>query len=573
MDSATTVNEVKETLWLRIQSYVLSKEGKFILLCVIAAFLVRIFLIRYQYVIHPDGVYYAVLGKRFISGDIAGGMSAYWPPLYPLLIGISSLFFSDLEFAGRFVSVLAGTLLMIPSYLLIREFYGRTPAYLGAILIVVYPALTECSTFVLTESLYALLFTIGVLVGWWALRGLKSRTYFFTGILFGACYLVKPEAIGYIFLMFMLTLSAKIFHKHLRFRTVTQNALILISGFLILSLPYFIYLRKETGNWTISQKLVFNLTTPASGKSYLHLTEDKDATMWDKMYGDAYYKEVQQSNTEARQTTTAPAPTVSTPRAYPNLKGIILKTPGALKIILKEIFPQMFPYLLIFLSILGIFRKSWTKDRAIKETYLFLFVVSTLIGYALTVVELRYLVPLLPILIGLAAKGVVEFEGWFLRSASSLGIKLYERRALIRAVFLTILVLSLIREITYPMRVNKWLNLPYEHKQAGLWLKEHSGPSPLVMSSMPHTSFYADARHLFIPIREDYKTILEYARRKKVDYLTIEQRCFDKLPCIKDSSLAFLLDERNAPSELKLVYKNDENLDYKILVYELKDQP
>ncbi len=69
----------------------LSKETGFILACTFIAFLIRFFVSRYENVIYWDGVYYAKLGRRIISGDLSGGISAYWSPLYSLLIGITSI--------------------------------------------------------------------------------------------------------------------------------------------------------------------------------------------------------------------------------------------------------------------------------------------------------------------------------------------------------------------------------------------------------------------------------------------------------------------------------------------------
>src|SRR5689334_16457973 len=93
-------------------------------LCV--AFVVRLFFVRFQDVINTDGIYYVTLARHLMDGNFNAGLSAYWPPLYPLLAGIASLVFKDVEFAARFVSILSGTLLVLPVYCLTREIYGRS---------------------------------------------------------------------------------------------------------------------------------------------------------------------------------------------------------------------------------------------------------------------------------------------------------------------------------------------------------------------------------------------------------------------------------------------------------------
>ena len=105
-----------------------SAEVWFVTACTVSAFLLRLALTGTQAVINSDGIYYALLGKKLISGDITAGISAYWSPLYPFLLGVVSLFTGDLEFAGRLVSVLAGASLVIPGYALIRGFYGSRAA-------------------------------------------------------------------------------------------------------------------------------------------------------------------------------------------------------------------------------------------------------------------------------------------------------------------------------------------------------------------------------------------------------------------------------------------------------------
>ena len=148
----------------------------------LAAFALRLLLAwRVEHVISPDGLLYVTLGQNLLAGNFREGLSTYFPPLYPLLVGLASFVFRDAEFAGRIVSVVAGSLLVVPVHGLIRKWYGGRIALVGACLVALHPVLIYYSTVVLTESTYTLLFTCGVLAGWTALSGGRARAYVLAG--------------------------------------------------------------------------------------------------------------------------------------------------------------------------------------------------------------------------------------------------------------------------------------------------------------------------------------------------------------------------------------------------------
>lgn len=543
-----------------------SKKKIFILACAFFALLIRFFCIPQDSVINGDGVYYATLGEKIISGDVYGGISAYWSPLYSLLVGISSLFFSDSEYAGRIVSVLAGTLLIVPAYFLVRNLYGRLPACFGIILLSVHPLLIKSSGWVMTESLYTLIFTTGILSTWYALRDGKAQYFFITGLLFGMAYLTKPEAIGFLGLLFILIIGAKFFRRKISFRRYVAGYLVLLAGFMIFFLPYIIFLHKKTGHWTISQKIMVNFPAADYDGDLLKLTKDKQITMQDRIWGDNYETENRQAVAPSSAEKSPAASGSIWSRVNSTVRILGSKTVIFLKKQFKEYIPELIPYLFILIAIVGFFYKPWTRLRAAREIFLFSFFITTLIGYALSAVELRYLFPVIPILICWVANGIVSFSDWTSKSLTNLLRTNRKINPLFIQIFtLLVLVALLIPLFARHFKPAELQRVPLEEKQAGLWIKNNSDSSPLVvLSSHATVAFYAGAKHLFIP-DEDFSTVLEYARNRKVNYLIFSRRR------IKNTPNAFPSDNQNLPQDLQIVYQDEQSPDYKIIVYRLSN--
>ena len=142
----------------------------------IIAVIVRLISLHYYHFIGVDGgvdgVGYAVSGKNLFSGlgySIQGAPQIVLHPLYSILIGVSWFFTQNLEFSGQIVSVIAGSLLVIPVFYLAKEMYGRKTGIWAAVFVVICPPLIFGSTEVRLASLYTLVLSATVAIGWKAL--------------------------------------------------------------------------------------------------------------------------------------------------------------------------------------------------------------------------------------------------------------------------------------------------------------------------------------------------------------------------------------------------------------------
>lgn len=510
-------------------------ESRVVLAWTLAAFALRLaLLLCFEHVISPDGVEYVARAQRLAAGDLANGMSTYWPPLYPALVALASLVFRDAEFAGRLVSVVAGGLLVIPAHRLARRWYGRRAALVCASLVALHPLLAYYSTTLLTESTYTLLFTCAVVAGWSALTAAAARAYALAGALFGACYLLKPEAFGFVLLMLVMLAARRLLTKGSLRRmragvsqTSAVSALALVAGFVAAASPQLLYIRWQTGRWFLSAK--------TSG----HLLQGARAAG-----GDA-------------------------PAAYagglPDALTAFVRLAKALRFE-YEIFNLIFPTAFVVLVALGLFRRRWTRARAAREAYLLAFVAAALAGYAVTLPNIRFLAPLIPLLLCWVSKGTLELAAWargtLARFGAGAGAAARVRR-LAAPLVVAALVLSLAPLFVYLMRGDKWGDY-YGQKLAGVWMKEHAA-APTVMSTVPVAAFYAGGRNVAVTYEDDLDTLLSRARSKGARYVVVNERDFRHM-----DSLRALLDARTEHAGLRLAQEFAEAPDQRVLIYEVE---
>jgi 4-amino-4-deoxy-L-arabinose transferase-like glycosyltransferase len=517
--------------------------------CGLVAFALRLLLVvGVESVVSPDGVVYAGLGRSLAAGNLAGALSPFYPPLYPLLVGLSSLVFRDVEFAGRFVSVVAGAAVVLPAYALARDSYGERVARLAAAVVALHPLLVYYSSVLLTESAYTLALNCGVLAGWAALSRAAANTngetltraawraHLVAGVVFGACYLIKPEAAGFVVLLVAMRTVVNFSGARRSFKRTALDCLALAAGFLLLALPYLLYLRGALGGWTISGKLRGHLWQ-GGGRAGEFASASLVPDYWSAL----------------AQTT----------------KGLMNE---------YELFSLLFPLPFVAISALGLFRAGWTRARARRELYLFAFVAATLAGYAVTLPNIRFLVPLLPLLVCWLARGVVELEGWLAetlaRRRSSRAIAgVAEGKVLargdrlvggrfFRALVFAVLIASLMPAFVFLLRGDKWGDY-HGQKLAAAWIKEHAGvAAPRIMATAPVAAFYAGGQYVTLA-EEDYDSFVARARRERADFIIANERS------LKNTPLRSLLDEGAGHPGLRVVHAISETPGHKMIVYVL----
>jgi len=530
----------------------------------------RLFLMRYRFAVTFDEVNYLKLAA---SGDVHGFskvLHPYWSPLYPFVVALFSKLVPNFELAGRLVSILCGSFILIPVFLFTRTWFGRRVAYYGALWLAFYPFFAFLSTTALTESLYTSLISIGIFVGWLALTQRSWMLAFVVGLLFGFAYLTRPEGIGFIIVFIVLSSGVVIFSvfrdKEIKSLLITLMAVL---GFSFPSVPYLLYLHDATGEWTISAKgssnqqgeaVVFS-ETDEDTETYRMLSEDNKEVLIDQMFHIGDFLQAQRLRGKPVIEITPPL--------------LLKKYTTNLYRILKYVIPQVLTTTIFILMILGLLGETWSKERALRELYLLFYVgFFWFVVIPLFHINDRYFLPFLPICFIWVGNGLDRLTSWLsktLKQFIHFSVKISYERFAKGVVLFFIFGTAFLPELGKVLVRDRWSKDcwadPIEQKRAGLWLKRHTSEIPIIMSRNHAVDFYAGnyniAESVTIP-QNDLGRVLEYAKHRGVDYIVLNERYK------KDySQLVPLLEETDVPDNLRLIYKSRDKSGLKTVIYQL----
>jgi hypothetical protein len=227
-----------------------------------------------------------------------------------------------------------------------------------------------------------------------------------------------------------------------------------------------------------------------------------------------------------------------------------------------ELFNLLFPVAFVVLAALGLFRERWTRARAWREAYLLAFIMATLAGYAVTLPNIRFFAPLVPLVLCWVSRGLVEFEGWAVETLKSFGGARWRSARLEKLsvpLGAAVLLASLVPVTVYLLRGDKWGDYGGQ-KRAAEWIREHDA-APVIMATVPVAAFYARGRHVAL-LDEEYAAFIARARREGVRHVVVNERQFKNMLRLRP-----LLEEGGEHPGLRLAHSLAEAPGHKVLVY------
>lgn len=142
-----------------------------------------------------DAVFYLERADALARGDFPSGLADLGLNLYTLLLGGFASAGLDLEPTGRWLSVLAAALTVVPIAALTAEWFGRRAALIAGLLYACAPEPLDWSAEAIRDPLFWLTFAWGLQAAWRASSRGRLRDYLMWGAAFSAAALLRTEGL------------------------------------------------------------------------------------------------------------------------------------------------------------------------------------------------------------------------------------------------------------------------------------------------------------------------------------------------------------------------------------------
>ena len=518
--------------------------------------------------IDTEGIEYARIAENLLAGHgyvgiATPGKELMFPPLFSLLIAAATLVTHQSEIAGRAISIIMGTLLVIPVYLIADRMYGRRNAQVAGVLVAAHPTLINMSASVYCESTYFTLIMSGVYFA--VCCTTLSRRWCFAGCgaTLGLAYLVRPEAAAYPVLFILLMVwTARPADRERRWR-VLKGLLLLMGTFAVIAAPYIVWLSVQVGEPRVEGKGAMNYAIAeavADGQ-----TEEA------AMYGIG--PDLQGRGVWMRSNLDVIHSVKYNPINF--LKIAKVDTIKNLSTAISDITDGAFlgsPPLWV-LVILGLLGRSWSRNAQTTQPYLLIVIgIPLLASVTISHLQLqsRYFLLLLPVMIIWAAKGLSHLALWVETMLRIQGFRVAWSRCIAMSVAsaaVAAVLLVAVKGIEDDQFLRAFGRSSLPVKVAGEWLHAFA-PGPItVMDASAILAYHARASFLVYP-ETDEATALRYINAKRVDFLVLQEKWLPPTPYAR----AWLSAGIPSPNA-RLVYAVNTSGRGRIVIYQLTARP
>ena len=498
-------------------------------LVLLVAFITRIaWWIGHVTAIENEGAEYARLAMNLRDGvgyvGMLGGEQVLFPPLYPTLIALFSLFVGDPETAGRLVSLVAGLALVFAIHRITREIFGNSVALIGAILAALHPLLVGLSVTVYSESLSAALISLGLYATIRMIRQPSFGRSTVVGLLFGVAYLARPEG-----LVFAMIAAAFVAIAAIRQRQPAQIAVrhivTLLLATAIMASPYVTFLSVGSGTLLFEGKTQVNAVVNdrlRAGMSYPEAARGLGPNMeLDGPYLVAdQFELLQHRRTDPLEFL---SPIMSNP--YAKVRSLVYDVATSR--------PLGLPFVGLLVAI-GLIALRWWRTSLVEGGLCLAFLglqISTLL--LLEFRFERYLFPILPLLLPWAAAGIERLSYVASRLAQRFVSGARARHAIGIAIGVGLIVqLQLIAFPATVVELDESRDVHLRH--AGNWIKENfDHPNPTIATNGTVVPYYAHGTLHYLPFAPE-PLALRYLHTIRPNFVVVVSTDKRQAPYIAD---------------------------------------
>jgi hypothetical protein len=486
----------------------------------LAGLCIRVYFLRsHVVVLEGEGSGYAHQAENLVNGR---GFESYLYPhpdlehcwLQPILIAAVSLVTHDLDSGTHIVSLAAGTLLVLWTFLIANRLYGIWAAWIAATLVAFHPLLIALSTTSYPESL-AMALQWGAV--YWSVRLIENDgrwSWLFAGCLWGLSYLNRTECLILPAVTVGIYLCRVAWMRGSRLHWARQSAQFLLVFALVAS-PYVLFYYHYTGKMLFEGKNLLNYTIGQRELDGKNLEEaGRELT--------PLLQEVGPALNTGEYTTYSPYPTHFTDLATYFVRMAHKNWEWVSHGVFDARYFGALP--LTMLALLGLLIQPWNATRFFRELYLVgLCVYLIILLLASNLQANRYMFPILPFLLLWTSAGIVSVMiaiGWVagkIKAEKQIG----SWAAGAAAVCLAVLILRLpsktigsMWEFTSGWPPNN------DQKEAGYWLKSFD-PGLKTTYGTGVFCYYADSFEWIWPYT-DAQTALRYFHAKNPDYIFMD---------------------------------------------------
>lgn len=501
-----------------------SRKALFFIL--LLAFVLRMGWMLYDsHAIENEGAEYARIAQNLLQGNgykgILGGREALFPPLYPFLIVATSFVSRDTEIAGRLISIVSGSLLVLPVFFIGQRLFGPRAAWLAATLIALHPVLVALSASVYVEATYFTLLFAGLYFGIRVLNFDRPRDAIFSGLLLGLAYLARPEGLAYSLLIGLFILCALAF-RSASIATAFKHGAILAITTIVLVIPYATYLTEQSGTFRLEGKSAVN--------GIVNRRMNRGMSYQEAAYGlGSNLEEEGPEQTADQFSIKAPSTSseiAATARSY--FHGIAGRTAYIVSAVGTE---RSFGSPLICLLVLvGIFRPKWGERKWLQEGLLLSAAgLTVIILLSLRFVWGRFLFPFLPFLVLWAAAGIIVCADWVSRWVEARNVSALRMATIVAlaGVLLGLAWAGLRRNYDLAESRKSYL------REAGLGLNNYKAGRKDLMAIGSTLPYYANATQVYLPYT-DSSHALAYIHLRRPDFIVLQADELELRPYLRE---------------------------------------